>query len=88
MSDTRGHPYKFRVTDGMNRTATEISCPDDKARRDWMDAIRLVGGALCIQAPPIDTPIHRPSITTIPLNVLILGKILKSTCTCTLASKY
>ena len=58
MSDTRGHPYKFRVTDGMNRTATEISCPDDKARRDWMDAIRLVGGALCIQAPPTDTPTH------------------------------
>ena len=26
-----------------------------------MDAIRLVGGALCIQAPPIDTPTHHTS---------------------------
>ena len=69
MSDTRGHPYKFRVTDGVSGTATEISCPDDKTRRDWMDAIKLVGCPLSELLPQT-----RPPIVLFPDSVYLCQK--------------
>ena len=42
MVATKGHPFRFKVTDGAKRTEYEMSATTDQDRKKWLESIRIV----------------------------------------------
>ena len=46
MTEIRGHSYRFKVIDGVNAVATEISSPDYHSMKEWTNTLKMV--AACV----------------------------------------
>ena len=51
MTEIKGHSYRFKVIDGVNAVATEISSPDYHSMKEWTSTLKMVSSMCKSQFP-------------------------------------